>query len=103
MDEMIPFRDKGDIKLTVPLAPPFQQILQDFVRITVIKSGFSREESGRIAQRISSRIFQKLPLAVGQANHQPVEISMTHCPGQITIRTVIPGLGFKDQEIFKSR
>jgi hypothetical protein len=103
MDDLIPFREKGDIKLTVPLAPQFQQILQNFVRMIVVKSGFSEEDSGRIAQRISSRIFQKLPLVVEQANHQQVEISMTHCPGQITISTVIPGLGFKDQEEFNSR
>ena len=102
MDDLIPFRDKGDITLTVPLAPRFQLILQNFVRITVAKSGFSPEDSGKIAQQISSRVFQKLPLPSEHDNHQRVEISMTHRPGQITIRTVIPGLGFKDQEEFQS-
>jgi hypothetical protein len=87
MDDLIPCRNEGDIMLRVPLAPQFQQILQNFVRIAVVKSGFSREESSRIAQRISSRIFQKLSLAVEQANHQQVEISVC----------------FKDQEEFKSR
>jgi hypothetical protein len=102
MDDLIPFKDGGDIKLTVPLSPEFRRILQEFVRATVIKSGFSGEDSGRIAERISSRAFQDFPLAEAQANHQRIELLLAHRPGQITIKTAIPGLNFSEEEEFKS-
>ena len=102
MDDLIPFKDGGDITLTVPLSPEFRRILQEFVRLTVIKSGFSGEDSGRIAERISSRAFRDLAMADGQANHQRIEILMAHRPGQITIKTAIPGLDISEEEEFKS-
>ena len=102
MDDLTPFKDGGDISLTLPLSPEFRRILQEFVRATVIKSGFSGEDSGRIAEHISSRVFQILPLAEGQANHQKIELLMAHRPGQITIKTAIPGLDFSEEEEFKS-
>ena len=102
MDDLIPFKDGGFVKLTVPLSPEFRRILQDFVRVTVIKSGFSGEVSGRIAEQISSRVFQDLPLTSRHANHQKVEVSMAHRPGQVTIKTAVPGLDFSEEEEFKS-
>ena len=102
MDELTPFKDGGDITLTVPLSPEFRRILQEFVRVTVIKSGFSGEDSGRIAERISSRAFRDLPLTGGEANHQRIELLMAHRPGQIIIKTAIPGLHFSEEEEFRS-
>ena len=102
MDELTPFKDGGDIKLTVPLSLEFKRILQKFVKTTVIKSGFSKEDSDKIAERISSRAFQDLPLAEGQVNHQKIELLMAHRPGQITIKTAIPELNFSEEEEFKS-
>jgi len=102
MDDLTPFKDGGDIWLTLPLSPEFRRILQEFVRATVIKSGFSGEDSGRIADRISSRAFQVFSLAEGQANHQKIGLLMAHRPGQITIKTAIPGLDFSEEEEFKS-
>ena len=103
MDDWVPFKEAGDIKLTVPLAQEFERILADFLRVTVSKSGFDGEDSSRIAQQISSRVFEKLAQGREHANHQEIEVSMAHRPGQITIKTAIPGLGYNEQEEFKSR
>jgi hypothetical protein len=101
MDELTRFKEVGEVKLTVPLVKGFDKILQDVIRITVVKSGFNPEDSGKIAEWVSSRVFEKLLPTNENDNHRQIEILLAHRPGQITIKTAIPSLGYNEVEEFK--
>jgi hypothetical protein len=102
MDEVNQFKEQGNVKLAVPLAHGFEKILFDLVQITANKSGFDGSFSQRIAEEISQKVFCKVQTGTDHKNHQQVEVSMSHGPGQITIRTEIPGLSFKEEVQFKA-
>lgn len=102
MDEPAQFKQVGNVCLTVPLAQGFHKILFDFIRLTASKSGFDRENSERIAEKISAKVFGSFSTTPGPANGHPVEVSVFHCPGQIIVKTEIIALCFSDEEAFKS-
>jgi hypothetical protein len=102
MDEPAQFKQAGNLSLTVPLAQGFHKILCDFIRLAASKSGFDRENSSRIAEKISAKVFGKVPMTPEVGNSQPVEVSLVHRPGQIIIKTEIVALSFSEEEEFKS-
>ena len=102
MDEVNQFKEQGNVKLTVPLAPGFEKVLFDLVQITAIKSGFDGSFSRRIAEQVSQRIFHKVQAGVNQKNHQQVEVTMFHCPGEISVRSEISGSNFNEELQFKA-
>ena len=97
MDEVSQFREQGKVRLVVPLAPDFDKVLFDLVQITANKSGFEAPFSRRIAQEVSQRVFNTIQSGNSKRNHQQVEVSVSHSPGQLTIRTEIPGLSFNEE------
>ena len=102
MDEPAQFKQAGNVCLTVPLAQGYHKILFDFIRLTASKSGFARQDSERIAERISAKVFGKVPTGSGLGNGQMAEVSVVHQPGQITVKTEIIALSFSEEEAFKS-
>jgi hypothetical protein len=102
MDEVNHFKEQGNVKLTVPLAPGFEKVLFDLVQITAIKSGFDRSFSRRIAEQVSHKIFHRIQPGTNQKNHQLVEVNMFHCPGEISVRSEISGSNFNEELQFKA-
>ena len=102
MDELAQFKQIGNVRLSIPLAQGFDKVLFDFIRLAASKSGFDGENSSRIAEKISAKVFGKLSSTPDSGNNQPVEISLSHRPGQITIKAEILALSFCEEEEFKS-
>jgi hypothetical protein len=102
MDEVNQFKEQGKVRLVVPLAQDFNKVLFDLVQITANKSGFDAPFSRRIAEEISQKVFRIVQTGSNGQNHQQVELSMSHSPGQITIRTEIPGLSFNEETEFRA-
>src|SRR5262245_55442447 len=100
MDEVNQFREQGKVRLIVPLAPEFDKVLFDLVQITATKSGFDAPFSRRIAEQVSQRAFRTIQSGNNNRNHQQVEVSVSHSPGQLTIRTEIPALRFNEEMKF---
>jgi len=97
MDEVTQFKEQGSVRLVLPLSHDFNKVLLDLVQITANKSGFDTSSSRRIAEEISTKVFRTIHSRSSERNHQQIEISMSHSPGQITIRTEIPGLSFDEE------
>ena len=97
MDEVNQFKEQGNVRLIVPLAPDFDKVLFDLVQITATKSGFDVPLSHHIAEQVSQRAFQAIQAGNNKRNHQQVEVSVSHSPGQLTIRTEIPSLRFNEE------
>jgi hypothetical protein len=102
MDEVNQFKEQGNVRLTVPLAQGFEKILFDLVQITANKSGFDGSFSHRIAEEISQKVFHRIQTGTDHKNHQEVEISMSHGPGQITVKTEVFGSNFSEEVQFKA-
>jgi hypothetical protein len=102
MDEVNQFKKQGDVRLTVPLAQGFEKILFDLVQITANKSGFDELFSQRIAEEISQKVFHRIQTGTDHKNHREVEISMSHGPGQITVKTEVSGSNFSEEVQFKA-
>jgi len=102
MDEVNQFKQQGNVRLVVPLTQDFDKVLFDLVQITANKSGFDTSFSRRIAEEISQKVFRTIRPGASQHNHQQVEVSMSHSPGQIIIKAEIPGLGFSEEATFNA-
>jgi hypothetical protein len=102
MDEVNQFKEQGDVRLVVPLAPDFNKVLFDLVQITANKSGFDAAFSRRIAEEVSQKVFRTIQSGNSNRNHQQVEVSVSHRPGQLTIRTEIPSLSFNEEIKFRT-
>src|SRR5438093_1088135 len=97
MDEVNQFKEQGYVRLIVPVAEGFEKILFDLVQITANKSGFDGSFSQRIAEEISQKVFHTIQTGIDHKNHQEVEISMSHRPGEITVKTEVPGSNFSEE------
>ena len=102
MDEVNQFKEQGNVKLAVPLAQGFEKILFDLVQMTANKSGFDGSFSQRIAEEISQKVFCKVQTGTDHKNHQQVEVSMSHGPGQMTVKTEVSGSNFSEKVQFKA-
>ena len=94
------FKANGDVTLHLPLAPGFEGLLQDFLRINFSKSGFTDEESNRIAAKFTDSFREKV---VTGGDEPQVEIILSHHPGKVTVRTRIEILQISDEQEFIAR
>jgi hypothetical protein len=101
MDEVNQFKEQGNVRLTVPLAEGFEKILFDLVQITANKSGFDGSFSHRIAKEISQKVFHRIHTGTDHQNHQEVEVSMSHSPGQMIVKAEVSGSNFSEEVRFK--
>ena len=97
---MDPFKANGDLTLELPLAPGFEKLLQDFLRITLSKSGFAERESNQIAEKV----LESLKAKTGASEDSPpVEIVVSHRPGKVRIRARSEGLHIAEELEFTAR
>ncbi|MFN8009725.1 MAG: hypothetical protein U0V70_22360 [Terriglobia bacterium] len=89
------FKGNGTITLQLPLAPGYERLVQDFLRIVLTKSGFAEESSNLHAAQYSEFLQKKVaPLE----EDLPVEIRFNHHPGKVIIHTRIEGLHVSDTQ-----
>lgn len=91
------FKASGDLTLKLPLAPGFEKLFQDFLRITLSKSGFVESESSQIADQVYASLQARVPL---NEDHPEVEIMVSHRPGSVRIRTRIEVLNIAEEQQF---
>jgi len=94
------FKANGDLTLTFPLALGFERLLHDVIRITVLKSGFTENDSNQIAEKVSASLKAKI---VPSEAEPLVEIVLSHQPGKVTIRTRIEDLNSAEEQQFAAR
>jgi len=94
------FKADGDLTLKLPLAPGFEKLLQDFLRITLLKSQFAESESSQIAEKVLQSLRAKI---VTNEDRPEVEIVVSHRPGKVHIRTRIDVLNFAEELQFTAR
>ena len=88
------FKANGDLTLELPLAPGFEKLFQDFLRITLSKSGFAESESSQIAEKVFESLRAKI---VANEDRPEVEIVVSHRPGNVHIRTRIEVLNIAEE------
>jgi hypothetical protein len=91
------FKAHGDLTLKLPLAPGFEKLFQDFLRITLSKSGFTESESSQIAEQVYASLRARM---VANEHHPEVEIIVSHRPGSVRIQTRIQVLNIADEHVF---
>jgi len=97
---MIHFKADGDLTLRLPLSLRFEKLLRDFLRLTFSKSGFSENDSDRIAEKV----VESLRAKVGNSeNEAPVEIRLSHRPGKIILRTKMENVSILEEQQFTTR
>lgn len=91
------FKANGDLTLKLPLAPGFEKLFQDFLRITLSKSGFGESESSQIAEKIYESLRAKV---VAIEDYPEVEIIISHRPGHVHVQTRIEFLNIVEEHQF---
>lgn len=94
------FKGDGDLTLELPLAPGFEKLCQDFLRITLSKSGFAEIESNQIAGKVLESLKAK---TVGSEDSSQLEMVVSHRPGNVRIRARIEALNFAEDYQFTAR
>jgi hypothetical protein len=88
------FKADGELTLKLPLAPGFEKLLQDFLRITLSKSGIADSESSLITEKVLESLRAKM---VTNEDHPELEIVVSHRPGKVHIRTRIEILNIAEE------
>ncbi len=94
------FKADGELTLELPLAPGFEKVFQDFLRITLSKSGFADSESTQIAEKVLESLKAK---TVAGENSSQLEIVVSHRPGNVCIRARIEALNIAEEHQFTAR
>jgi hypothetical protein len=91
------FNVNGDLTLELPLAPGFEKLFQDFLRITLSKSGFADSESNQIVEKVLESLKAK---KVPSEDSPQVKIVVSHRPGNVRIRSHIEVLNLTEEHQF---
>jgi hypothetical protein len=98
--QMNDFKVEGEMILRLPLSLRFEKILRDFLRLVFLKSGFSENDSVRCVEKFVESLRAKLGASENEA---PVEIRLSHRPGNIILRTTMENASILEEQTFTTR
>jgi len=100
MERVPQFKMDGDLSLSLPMAQGFEKILHDFVLLATSRSGFTTEDSSRMAEQFSSLLREQMKGLPDNGRPPQLQLTLTHHPGRITITTTIAAINFSKEEHF---
>lgn len=95
--KMNDFKAEGNLVLRLPLSMRFEKLLLDFLRLIFSRSGFSEDDSEHFAEKY----VRSLKVKMGSDEHEvPIEIRLSHRPGNIILRTMIDNSSILEEQHF---